>query len=287
MNVETWLREAKRQIPALDAELLAVANFAPRRADRSWLAAHSDKKIVEAQQKSAEMMLERRRNGVPLAYVLGEKEFYGRKFMISPEVLIPRPETEALIDLIKTLDLPEKVGFLEVGTGSGCIAVTLALEYPQSYVLASDLSPQALRVAQRNDILHEGRVEFAQSNLLKDIVLGLDGEPERFEVVVANLPYVNRDWEWLNLKSLSHEPEMALFSQGNNGLATYQRFLKELHYRLSNRDLDTDYLVLEADPCQHEALKRMAMRIGFEHMRTEGYGLLFKGVSSADWYPSD
>lgn len=180
---------AREKIDALDAELIAVYNFAPDERDRSWLVAHAEDKVAREGWLRANEMLEQRLSGEPLAYVLGSREFYGREFMVNRQVLIPRPETEALIELIKDLKLPVRPRFLEVGTGSGCIAITLALEFPQSYVLATDVSSRALEMAERNDIIHEGRVEFLLSDLLEEV--NLDFRDEQYDVVVANLPYVN------------------------------------------------------------------------------------------------
>lgn len=275
MDVNTWLKQTKTQIDALDAELIALRSFAPSRADRSWLVAHGEKK-VEASRTRADGMLQKRKAGMPLAYVLGEKEFYGRKFAVKPSVLIPRPETEILIELVKELQLPKQPNFLEIGTGSGCIAITLALEYPQSTVVASDLSSKALEVAERNDLQHEGRVELVRSNLLKDFDFG--EYPEHFDVVVANLPYVNKDWAWVDERNLEFEPSNAIYARGNNGLSVYQRFLRELSYFGGSDGVWVDYLVLEADPCQHSKLIEMARKAGFVHLKTEGYGLLFENT---------
>lgn len=275
MKIATWLTQAKTKVDALDAELIALKVFAPMGADRSWLVAHAEDEImIDAVIEPADMMVEERQRGVPLAYIVGRKEFYGRKFEVDSGVLIPRPETEALINLVKSLDLPSRPTFLDVGTGSGCIALTLALEYAQSYVLGTDRSKRALEVARRNDKTLEGRVAFAQSDLLKD--LEFDKHPDHFDVLVANLPYVNKEWDWLDLKSLAHEPEMALFAKGNNGLAMYQRLLKEIDYYGGPEGMWLDYLVLEADPCQQAQLIKMAKKAGFVHLKTEGYGLLFE-----------
>lgn len=281
MNVAFWLKQAKQQIDGVDAELIALRFFAPKKADRSWLAIHDGEEINEFKQANADLMVAKRANGIPLAYLLREKEFYGRKFVAGPGALIPRPETESLIDLIKTLDLPRQSCFLDVGTGSGCIAITLALEYPQSYVVAVDSSLAALRIAEQNNILHEGRVELVQSDLLDD--LGVDDVLEHFDVVVANLPYVNIEWDWVKPENLVFEPASALYAKGNNGLSIYQRFLKEIRYHRQKSDLQLDYLVLEADPCQRQDLVEMARKAGFIHLRTEGYGLLFEDTWRYWW----
>ncbi len=282
MDIKTWLDEAKTRIDALDAELIAVYNFAPNGRDRSWLMAHLDEQIPLRNKCDATDMVAKRQRGVPLAYILGEKEFYGRLFTVSPAVLIPRPETEDLINLIKELDLPERAKFLEIGTGSGCIGVTLALEYPQSYVLATDISVRALDMAARNNLRHEGRIELVQSNLLKEVDFekNEDGSPEYFCVVVANLPYVNKEWDWLNLPTLEFEPSSALYARGSNGLSMYQRFIKELWHYYNIGEVIFDYVVLEADPCQHAELIKMAERYRLFYVKALGYGLLFE----AGWH---
>lgn len=271
-TVKLWLDKAKKQISALDAELIALNAFATTGVDRSWLVAHNDVKITTEMQQKADKMLERRKKGEPLAYILGKKAFYGRDFMVNPDVLIPRPETEGLIDLVKSLGLPKQPSFLEIGTGSGCIAITLALEFPQSYVLATDVSIKALDMAYRNDLAYEGRVEFMQSNLLRDVT----SDEGHFDVLIANLPYVNPQWEWLDLQSLSYEPERALYVEKGGGLALYERLLRELKLRQGRNGFGADYVVLEADPCQHLALIKIAERQGLFCLKTSGYGLLFE-----------
>lgn len=248
--------------------------LAPQGQDRSWLMAHLDAKINHHDQTHAAMMVRERQSGIPLAYILGEKEFYGRNFLVTPAVLIPRPETEDLINLVKDLKLPQAPKFLEIGTGSGCVAITLALEFAQSQVLATDISQQALSVASMNDARHEGRVELVWSDLLEDLVF--TSKPEHFDVVVANLPYVNRDWDWLDIAALSHEPSQALYVQGANGLALYRKFLKEINYYRGEGKILVDYVAMEADPCQHPALVQMAKKAGLQYLRTLGYCLLFE-----------
>ncbi len=281
LTIEVWLKKARAVIPALDAEVIAVKAFAPKQADRSWLIAHDEQEIDGRARQKADAMLRKRAHGMPLAYVIGEKEFYGRKFAVCPGVLIPRPETESLIELIKALDLPERPRFMEIGTGSGCIAITLALEYPQAYVLATDLGVRALDIAVHNDVVHEGRIDLVQSNLLED--LGFDDQTEYYNVLVANLPYVDKSWDWLDLEALSYEPASALYARGNNGLSLYQRLLRQISYHQRAEHILLDYLVLEADPCQHRALITMAEKAGFLHVRTEGYGLIFESVWRYWW----
>lgn len=269
-TLKDWLKWAKTQIDALDAELIAVSVFGGQHRDRSWLVAHEDLELAAFPKKQGNKLVKRRAQGEPLAYLLHRREFYGRDFVVNSEVLIPRPETETLIDLIKDLDLPKRPRFLEIGTGSGCIAITLALEFPQAEVLATDISADALEVAERNDRIHEGRVEFIKSDLLKDVDFGFDGE---FDVVVANLPYVNPNWEWLDQRTLSFEPVTALFALGENGLALYHRLFEELNDR--QKESGIKYAVIEADPCQQDELIELAQGLGWDLQQKRGFGLVF------------
>ncbi len=202
--------------------------------------------------------------------------FYGREFLIAPEVLVPRPETEMLIDAVLNLagkaylpgmiparpKLPKKCRILEVGTGSGCIAISLALELPEAEITACDISNEALGVARENTRRLGAKIRFLRS----DLMTGIQGE---FEVVVANLPYVDENWEWLDKKALSAEPEIALYAE-DGGLA----LIKELILQASARKVP--FLVLEADPCQHERIIDHAGKYDYSLLETRGFGLVFQ-----------
>lgn len=227
-----------------------------------------------------------RSKGVPLAYILGRREFYGRDFLVSPATLIPRVETESLIDLVKAINLPEEARILEVGTGSGCIAITLKKEFPRSQVVAVDISDKALEIAEINDCFYDTNVKWGYSNLFQDLdfeTLWQDGRDDildsaEIDVVVANLPYVNADWDFVDNQALAFEPKKALYAKADNGLSLYKRLFKEMRGKCIAR-----YLVLEADPCQHEALMKMAAWWGYIHIRTDGYGLLFESRMNYFW----
>ena len=212
-------------------------------------------------------------------------DFYGRDFLVSPDVLTPRPETEQLIDLVLSLagkaylpgvrparrQLSSDFTILDIGTGSGCIATTLSLELPEARVVATDISELALKIACENAVRLKARVEFLESDLLSRV------PEEIFQgagdlVVVANLPYVDPDWDWLDKKALSSDPDLALYAE-DGGLALYERFFTELAERASGKSV---FVVVEADPCQHERLMKIAKMSGFEHQKTAGFGLVFK-----------
>lgn len=277
MTISGWLAEARTRIDALDAELIAVRVFAPggsavngAEVDRSWLAAHGEDEISEDLATLANEMAARRAGGEPLAYIFGFKEFYGRKFKISPEVLIPRPETEGLIELVRGLDLSEKPKFLEIGTGSGCIAVTLAAEFPRAKVVATDVSEGVLEMARENNAVLGTGVEFLRGDLLED----LSDDAGGFDALVSNLPYVDEDWEWLDKRTLDFEPELALYAE-DGGLALYKKLILQMKARGKGF---AKYIVFEADPCQHEALIQFAGEQGFSLVKEEGFGVVFRGI---------
>ena len=306
MKIEAWLKAAKGQVSALDAELLLVwalgegevaegarglgSRMEPGEGglilDRSYLVAHGEEELSAETLAKLRAALERRVQGEPLAYIVGEKEFYGRKFRVDARVLIPRPETETLVDLVRerihgpVRDLRQfatdfaavsrqsasrqaaSAGrILEIGTGSGCLAVTLALELPEAEVVATDVSAEALMVAQENARRLGARVEFRRADLLA----GLAGE---FEVLVANLPYVDADWEWLEQRSLDYEPAGALYSE-QGGLAHYARLLEQLG--AAEAKVRARWLVLEADPCQQDELARLAAAQGWKLVERRGF----------------
>jgi release factor glutamine methyltransferase len=200
MNLGEWLSRASAQIGQLDASALAAhAHNKPR----AWVLAHPE---VEASQ-SLDELLRRRELGEPLAYIVGEKEFYGRRFRVDPRVLIPRPETEALVEAVLPRLQPEK-RVLDVGTGSGCIAVTLALECPAAQFAALDISGGALEVAKRNASDLGANVSFAQSDCIDAIA------PSSLDCIVSNAPYVEPGDPRLAGDVSQWEPAEALYSKG-------------------------------------------------------------------------
>lgn len=304
MVIATWLKLAKQEIMSLDAELILLTvlrEVLPEGVDRSYLVAHSDMEIPERYWGQLEALKKRRAAGEPQAYLMRYKEFYGRSFEVGPEVLIPRPETEELVNLALELieasrsDVSQKVlpsgGFLEtslktakkwqileIGTGSGCIAITLALEMAKIGVLgavtAVDISLAALEQAQKNARLLGAEVEFLQSNLLKSVKKDVD-----FDILIANLPYVDYGWRWLDHQALDFEPKLALYAE-EGGLALYRRLFEEYRTRFvttKNGCSRARYLVLEADPCQHRRLLALAQEFELKPIKTRGFGVVLLG----------
>jgi len=168
-------------------------------------------------------LLGRRRAGVPLAYLTGSKEFWSIPLRVSPSVLIPRPETEVLVEKVLELSSRTDEVILDVGTGSGNIALALAKELPRARIFAADVSVRALRVARRNaDLQKARRVDFVRSNLFSAFrKTGL-----RFDFIVSNPPYVPRkDWEELPAEIRDFEPRRALLA-GDSGLELIERLVR-------------------------------------------------------------
>lgn len=208
------------------------------------------------------------------------KDFYGRDFYINKDVLIPRPETEQIIDVVLTLagkpylpgvkptkpQIPDNPIIYDIGTGSGCIAITLKLELPKSEVYAIDISEKAIKIAQKNADKYDASIILIISHLLQKVKEDNLPTPD---VIVANLPYVDKNWPWLNKKALSKEPSTALYAE-DHGL----KLIKEL---ISDETTSkTNYLILEADPCQHEEIKRFASEYNFKLIDIRGFILTFK-----------
>jgi len=261
MNVNLWLKKTKEEIDALDAELLVLEILHEK--ERSFLVANDNIELNQNDLDVLDRLVKLRKRGMPLAYIVGRKEFYGREFAVDRNVLIPRPESEEIIEIVKSLKLKEPK-ILDVGTGSGCLAITLALEIEKSKVVAADISKEALKVAAENAVDLGARVEFVESDLLEKF------QDEKFDVVVANLPYVDETWDWLS-EELEWEPEKALFAV-DEGLYEIKRLIDEV-----DKYKNTEYLVIEADESQHEKIKKyISKKKSLEVVKTSGFQILAK-----------
>lgn len=266
MNVLSWLKIAQSKISGLDSEL--ILSFLLSK-DRSFLHAHPDLILPKSLQNKANKFLSRRENNEPLAYIFGYKEFYGRNFKVTKNTLIPRPATEDIIDLIKSQrkNFSSQPKILDLGTGSGCIAITLALEIPSSKITAADICQKALKVAKFNaDNLHSQNITFIKSDLLSSKELA----GARFDIICANLPYVDKDWHW-NSKELSHEPAKALYAS-NGGLSLIYKLIDDI----KNHSTKKTYVFIESDQIQHEKIIEYATSHGLEHTLSKNLILVFR-----------
>lgn len=207
-------------------------------------------------------LIQRRLSGEPTQYLVGAKEFYGRRFAVDPRVLIPRSETELLVEAVLhdvKKDAPSRV--LDVCTGSGCIAVTIAAERPQSSVWATDLMPGALEVARSNAEAHQvdSRVTFFQGDLLAPLPEG-----STFEVIVSNPPYVKTgDLKTLQ-REVQREPKEAL-DGGPEGVTLIARLVKDALPRLKPGGL----LAMEIGEDEGAAVKELLVRAGYHDVKIE------------------
>jgi release factor glutamine methyltransferase len=209
--------------PRMNAELLLMFTLD---SDRAYLYAHPEHELGSEEQSRYDQVLDQRAQGVPAQYITGHQEFWGMDFVVSPAVLIPRPETEHVIEtvlpLARALTTPR---IADVGTGSGCIALALAKELPRAEIHATDTSPGALEIALANATRHQlqSRIYFHQLDLLQG--LGRN----HFDLVVSNPPYVGESEEdQVQLEVRKFEPRHAIFA-GLTGLETIQRLIPQAH----------------------------------------------------------
>ncbi len=202
----------------LDAELLLAHTLGLRRVD---LYIQGERPLADGEEASYRVLLERRMRKEPVSYLLGRKEFFGLTLLVDRRVLVPRPETEVLVErALKWAQGKDILRVADIGTGSGAIAIALALRLPQAHVYAVDISAEALAVARKNVARHEAenRVEL----LLGDLCTPL---PEPVDLLAANLPYTV--WEELPMGITAYEPRLAL-DGGTEGLDVYRRLLPRL-----------------------------------------------------------
>jgi release factor glutamine methyltransferase len=234
------LREAQVPSHTLAAELLLMHVLG---CDRTRLYAHSERTLEAHESARYFDLVARRSAGTPTQYLTGKQEFWGLEFEVGPGVLIPRPETEHVVEVALARLGPAHAGsklrraqadaplrLADVGTGSGCLAVALARELPQARVWATDISPQALEFARRNAARHgvEGRIQFLEANLLTPFLPGgNEAAAAPFDLIVSNPPYVARDAAaQLPREVREHEPAEALFG-GKEGDAFYGELLEQ------------------------------------------------------------
>lgn len=187
---------------------------------------HLDQEISTEVKKQWVMDVKNHSKGIPIQYLLGYEWFYGYKFKVNSDTLIPRPETEEIVDkFLKSV--PEKpLKIVDIGTGTGVIAITIKKERPQDDVTAIDLSDKALLVAKENGENLQANVRFLLGDLTDPV------KSEKFDIVISNPPYIGRDEKkYMDDSVLKYEPELALFAE-NEGLAVYQRLAKEIPFIL-------------------------------------------------------
>jgi release factor glutamine methyltransferase len=273
LAIKDWLRHAASQLTEvgissakLDAEIILAHTL---RQSRTFIHAHDDEILSPRQQEIADARLQLRLDRTPIAYIVGHKEFYGRLFRVNPSTLIPRPESETIITLLKELTsqtaIPldkTPVRLVDVGTGTGCLGITAKLEIPELEVSLVDISRHALNMAEINAKQLHADVAIIRSDLLLSY-------PMTADYIIANLPYVDTEWE--RSPETNYEPALALFAD-DAGLALIKKLIAETPLHLKTGG----YLFLEADPRQHAAIITAAKAHGLSLVKIRDFIVLLQ-----------
>lgn len=236
----------------LDAELLLAC---ATKLDRTALLAHGDQAVDAVTAAVFFDLIAQRTRHIPVAYLTGRKEFYGRDFTVTPATLIPRPESEVIIETLKQLYQPDQHStLLDVGTGSGCLAITAQLELPDLKVTASDISQEALPVAELNAGRYhvDNKITFVNSNLFNNIT-------GCFDFILANLPYLDYDRRADYSPELTHEPNLALYTYDHGNC-----LMLELVAVARNYLTPRGYLIMEMETHQLDQVADQAIKSGLE-----------------------
>lgn len=235
--------------------------------DRAYLLAHLEINIDEPEATKLNRQINRRLHHEPLAYIRGKTEFYGRQFVVNKDVLVPRPETETMIDLLKQIMGGDrwkmedgKIQLIDMGTGSGCLAITAKLELPVVDVIAIDIDPKCLKVARNNALNLNAEVKFLKGDLLEPLY-AIHNTPY---VILANLPYVP-DKFTIN-EAAMNEPRQAIFG-GSDGLNLYRRLFEQI----DSKPRKPYYILTESLPMQHELLANIALESKYVLVKTDGF----------------
>lgn len=282
MDIETWL---KRSVDCLNTAGIGTARLDAlvllsdiTGYDRGYILAHPELVVTELQITKLEKLLKQRATHKPLAYVREHAEFYGRDFIVGPGVLVPRPETETMIDLLLELFasfLAEAIAppngqqwrLADVGSGSGAIGITAALELSETDVTLLEIDDAALTIAKANVM----NLSTAIAVIKNDLVAGIVAD---FDILLCNLPYVPDEFE-INTAA-THEPKIAIFG-GPDGLDLYRKLFDQIKI-VANKPL---YILTEALPDSHQALADIAAGCGYSHTKTADFIQLFQLKTAA------
>ncbi|MDX2164185.1 MAG: peptide chain release factor N(5)-glutamine methyltransferase [Gammaproteobacteria bacterium] len=253
MNIKQICSQVSATIERLEVEILLshVLNK-----PRVYLYSHPEEPLTSEQCDQFNQLIKRREQGEPLVYITGKTEFYGLAFDITPDVLVPRPETELLIDYILDNLKVKTASVLELGTGSGIIAITLAKYRPDWNITATDISAGALTIAKRNSHFHDAKtIRWIESDWYSNIKV------EKYDLIISNPPYIAKDDP--HLRDLSYEPHGALIS-GHEGLDAIKKIIKGATGYL----VQEGEIVLEHGYNQAEAVQNCLHEHGFKDIKT-------------------
>ena len=276
MTIHEWLKQAVNKLKAagietarLDALILLSDEVGH---DKGFLLAHPEEEISTPQLAKLDNLLTTRATHMPLAYLRGKAEFYGREFIVNPSVLVPRPETETMIEVLleiftglKIHDVLPSDGrqwkIADVGTGSGAVGITAALELPETAFTLLDIDEAALEIAKANVINLSTTCKVVHTNLLQ----GINTD---FDVLLCNLPYVPDTYQ-INTAA-GHEPKIAIFG-GQDGLDVYRQLFDQIKI-VANKPL---YILTEALPQSQATLTAIAIHAGYELRKSDDFIQVF------------
>lgn len=248
-SIQQW-RATVRNVPRIDCEVLLAEVLA---LTRTQILAYPERQLAPEEHAHLQAGIASLRQGQPLAYILGHREFWGLSFKVTPAVLVPRPETELLVELCLAL-APQSGRLLELGTGSGAIAISLAAERPDLDITATDIASDALAIATENALSHNASIEFLNSNWFTDI-------SGSWDLIVSNPPYIaERD---PHLPSLQAEPQHALIA-GPDGLDDIHRIAKDSRHHLK----PGGHLILEHGHDQALRVRNILSEAGYVDIRS-------------------
>jgi release factor glutamine methyltransferase len=262
LNIQSALQFAtqsgtKSDIDRLDAQLLMLHALGRSQSERAWLITHDDEELSESAALTFQTLCQRRQQGEPLAYIVGSKPFFGLDLQVDNRVLVPRPDTETLVEWALTFDKTNSV--LDMGTGSGAIALALKSVRPDWQVTALDASAYALAVAQSNAKRLNLNVNFLQSSWLDALA---ESKTAKFNLIVSNPPYiVDGDW---HMAVLVHEPKQALTS-GADGLDDIRKIIQQAPDFLTSGG----WLLLEHGYDQAAAVRDLLVQRGFKQVQSQ------------------
>lgn len=264
MTSNEWLIYARKYLKNLgissaNIDSLLILEFVLKQ-DRTQILTNPDLILDEDKLSRLKNYLERRSNFEPVAYITGEKEFYGRKFKVNKNVLVPRFESEAFINLLKEIEITKPL-IADIGTGCGALAITAKLEIPKSKIVLTDISKLALIVASENIEKYKVNAGLFQNNLLNDFTFKPD-------IILANLPYVPNRY-FINADA-GYEPKLAIFG-GTEGLELYIKFWNQVG-KLNDKPR---FILCESLEVQHASLKKLANKAGYKVIKTDCLVQLF------------
>lgn len=270
MNLHNWLLTTRQRIDGLDARLLLEHVTGLSRVE---LIAHPETLLSEVQETVLEQLLRRREAGEPLAYLVGEAGFMNLVLKVSPDVLVPRPETEELVALaLNTLKGRPDARILDLGTGSGAIPIALAQALPLARITAVDISAAALAIARENGDRYGARIDWRESNWFSALA------GQRFDLIVSNPPYIHPQDQHLSGDGLRFEPRMAL-TDGSDGLSCIRRIVSDAPLHLE----PGGWLFFEHGWDQGEDSRNLLALAGFKHPDTRVDLAGHERISGGQW----